>query len=204
MPDVSESHGRFWEAIARKGPARAACDAGAEAEGGRILLPLAGIRYSVDPGARTVRREGPEGPTEAGFSESVVLVSHLALADGSPRAGEWVSEKGLDLGDVFFRPPHRLPAGELASRFGPDPEGFLRAARALGGREIRGGDRAAEIPALPRVPLRVLLWLGDEEFPEADARFLFDRSASRNLLPDGILTLVWIVEKRLLEAARAL
>ncbi|MCU0723823.1 MAG: DUF3786 domain-containing protein [Planctomycetes bacterium] len=197
MADLSGSHGPLWEALRAKGARRAALDAGAEESGGRVRVALAGRPYVVDPETRRILGEGAGGPSEAGFAESVVLLSYLAAADGSAPAGEWVSEKGLPLGDVFFRPPHGLPSGELAARFGADPDGLVRAAEALGGRRVAGADRAVEVPALPRVPLRILLWLGDEEFPGADVRFLFDRDATRYLRLDGILMLAAVTAGRL-------
>jgi hypothetical protein len=203
MADLSGSHAPLWEAIARKGASRAALDAGATAAGQRIAVPLAGRMYAADLGRRRITAEDPGGESEAGFPEAVVLLSYLAAADGSAPAGAWVSEKGLPLGDVFFRPPHELPSAELAVRFGPDPDGFVRAGEALGGFRVEGGDRAVELRPLPGFPMRILLWLGGAEFPQADVRYLFDRGAARVLRLDAILMLAGIVAKRLLGAADA-
>ncbi|MHC5039765.1 MAG: DUF3786 domain-containing protein [Planctomycetota bacterium] len=202
MTDFSESHNRFWTDILAKGPSTAARRAGAEVDGPRILVPMAGRLFSVDPERREIREKDAEtGWKETGFLESVVLVSYLATADGFPLSGEWVSEKGLALGEMYFRAPHALPTPGLAQRFGSDPDGFVRAAVALGGSETGQGDRGIEVPALPRVPIRLNLWLGDEEFPDPDVRFLFDKNTTHYLILDGVLTLTHIVVKALLGAA---
>ncbi|MHC4600830.1 MAG: DUF3786 domain-containing protein [Planctomycetota bacterium] len=199
--DLERSHGRFWDDIVSRTVETAAHRAGAEADGPRILVPMVGRRFAVDPGERTVREEDPaEGWKETGFLESVVLLSYLATADGFPASGEWVSEKGLTHGDAYFRPPHEMPTARLAERFGVDPDGFVRAAEALGGEETSQGDRGIEIPALPRVPIRFNLWLGDEEFPDADVRTLFDRNATHYLILDGVLALTNLAVKALLNA----
>jgi hypothetical protein len=53
-------------------------------------------------------------------------------------------------------------------------------------------DRAWRIPALPRVPVALLWWDGDDEFdPRAD--LLFDATASHHLTTDGCAVLgSWI------------
>jgi len=200
--DLENSHGRFWDDIASKSTETAALRAGATSDGPKIFVPMLGKRFALDVDGRMVTEEGPDKEwKEVGFLDSVVLISYLATADGFPPTDEWVSEKGLTHGDVYFRPPHILPTAKLAGRFGEDPDGFVRAASALGGKETFQGDRGVEIPALPRVPIRFNLWLGDDEFPDADIRILFDRNATHYLILDGVLALVNLAVKALLVAA---
>ncbi|MHC4780445.1 MAG: DUF3786 domain-containing protein [Planctomycetota bacterium] len=200
--ELDESHRRYWEDIAERTAAGAARRAGVETQGPRILVPMLGRRFVLDTDSWSVRESDPDrGEVETGFLESIVLISHIATADGIPPAGEWVSEKGLTHGDAYFRPPHQLPTGDLARRFGHDPDGFVKAATALGGRETSQGDRGVEIPALPRVPVRFNLWLGDDEFPDSDIRTLFDRNATHYLILDGILALVDVTVKAMIAAA---
>ena len=57
----------------------------------------------------------------------------------------------------------------------------LRAAAGrLGGADLDLADAAVRFQALPRVPVAVLLWKGDEEFP-GQAGILFDASAHHYL-----------------------
>jgi len=165
---------------------------------------MAGRLFAVDPGAQLVEVEDASGRwSGAGYLESVVLLTYLATADGFPFSGEWVSEKGLSMGEAYFRPPHHMPTRELATRFGEDPDGFVRASKAIGGVETDMADRGVEVPALPRVPIRFNLWLGDEEFPQADVRTLFDKSASHYLILDGILTLTTIAVRAMIDASES-
>jgi hypothetical protein len=53
---------------------------------------------------------------------------------------------------------------------------------------VDGGDRAYEFPFFPRLPVRLLLWLADAEFP-ARVVFLFDRTADQHLQLDGLWAL---------------
>ena len=54
------------------------------------------------------------------------------------------------------------------------------AAGRLGGADLDLADAAVRFQALPRVPVAVLLWKGDEEFP-GQAGILFDASAHHYL-----------------------
>jgi hypothetical protein len=191
--DFAKSHSRFWEEIEAKGADTAARFAGCRLDDGGIVVPLAGREFTVDSHSRTIlARDG----SPASFLDAVVLLTYLARADGTPLAQEWVSEKMLPLGDAYFRGPHLIPSSLLLPSFGADEAGFHRALARVEGTVVDYGDFGAEIPALPRVPMRIGIWKADDEFP-AEVRVLFDATANRYLILDGILTLVNIVFKRL-------
>ena len=98
----------------------------------------------------------------------------------------------------FFWGPHELKTAPLAERFGEDPQGFGRAAAAMGGKPVTGlADAAFQLPAFPRVPVTYLLWLGDEDFP-AEVGVLFDRSIEHHLSADGIYGTVVLVSDAIL------
>lgn len=202
MADLARSHARFLEAVRARGLARTAENTGGTTDGAVLHVPMAGRTFVLDPMAGTVAVEDADGTaTPAGFVESVVVATYAGTADGTPPTGTWVSEKGLVHGDAYFRPPHTLPTVRLGEVFGSDPDAFLTAAKALGGEETGQGDRGVEIPALPRVPVRLTLWLGDDEFPDTDVRVLFDRNATSYLILDGVLALLNVVVKAMIEAA---
>ena len=60
------------------------------------------------------------------------------------------------------------------------PEAFSKAAELLGGQRAAFGDLSYLIPVLPRIPLILILWQGDEEFPP-NGNILFDRYANTYL-----------------------
>ncbi len=193
MTGIGVTHAKYWEAIRAKGAGKAAADAGCREAAGAVVVPLAGAEISVHPAARKI--SGPDG-APAGFLESIVAVTYLAMADGRPLSGQWVSEKMLPLGDVYFRGSHSIPFGIILDRFSCDPDAFRAALGAVGGSPDAFGDFGARIPALPMVPMRVGIWGRDDEFP-AEGRVLFDSTATDYLMLDGILTLAGIVFRRL-------
>ena len=63
-----------------------------------------------------------------------------------------------------------------------------KSARALGGEKTDYGDRAVVIPVLPRVPVVLVFWRGDEEF-QPEAHILFDSTVSSYLSTEDIAVL---------------
>jgi len=103
---------------------------------------------------------------------------------------------------LYFKGPHRLPVDILAERFGQDLPGFQRVARFLAGTPLEMADAAYTFLPLPRLPVSILLWLGDEEFPP-QCTVLFDRSIEAYLSASGIWLLVNYVTATLLWSSPA-
>jgi len=139
----------------------------------------------VDAARRSVARPGPAGAEPVSLWLALTVLFYLLRGQDLPLEGRWISEKELPGGTMFFQKTHALPLDLVAERFGADREGFLATGGALGGAAVEEGDAAVEFPVLPRVPVRVVLWLADAEFP-ADARMLFDASLEQHLPLDVI------------------
>lgn len=103
---------------------------------------------------------------------------------------------------AYFKGPHCLPLGPLEERFGQDLTGFQCVARVLGATPLDMADAAFTFLPLPRLPVSVLLWLGDEEFPP-QCNVLFDRSIEAYLSASGIWLLVNLVSSTLLWSSTA-
>ena len=91
-----------------------------------------------------------------------------------------------DLKDVhFFQGPHELRTEPVVNRYGNDLNGFIDAARYLGGQPIDAGDAGFKLLPFPKIPLYYILWEGDKEF-KPRLSVLFDKSIERHLAADGI------------------
>lgn len=197
---ASDLHPLHWETLSQRDPEEAARGAGAGLEAGEYVLPLLGRVLRVSPGRRTVLFE--ERPSrEVGYQRALVAVAYLSRAQDLPLRGAWVAFRELPGGDSFFRGPHSLPTALLERAFGAAPPGLHPAAARLGGLPAEGADAAAEIPALPRIPLRVLVWAGTEEFPPS-AAMLADARAHLFLPLDVLWALANVTASDLLEAIR--
>ena len=184
---ADQLHPSAWEELSRRPAVETAEAAGAEWDGQAFLLPVLGCPLRVEPGAKKL--SFPDAPTQGvGYQRALVAVTYLARALPVDPRGDWVTFRELPGGDGFFRGPHSLNTAQLERCFGPAPETLVAAAVAVGGRSCSGGDVAVGLLALPRLPVRVLVWAGTDEFPPA-ASLLTDPRAYLHLPLDVLWAL---------------
>lgn len=118
----------------------------------------------------------------------LAVLWYLVQAKDMAPTGRLVRLEDISGGGIFAKGSHVLPLDKLAERYGNDREGFLKAGAAAGGESVRLADAAVRLAPLPRVPVTVTLWLGDEEFP-ARAGMLFDSTCSLQLPTDILWSL---------------
>ena len=101
---------------------------------------------------------------------------------------EWVSEKDLPGGPTFFRGPHRIPTDLISERYGNDLQAFKTCCEKLDGTPLDMADAAYSFSIAADVPVAVLYWIGDDDFP-AEAKILYDRSIGELLSLDILFAL---------------
>jgi hypothetical protein len=123
----------------------------------------------------------------AGVTVEIVLLHYLLRARDLPLSGRLKSFREFSDAEAYQDAFRRRAIEPLAQAFGPHPEKFERAARALGGvpADLRTGDLKFRLMALPRLPVTCILWLGDDEVP-ASAQVLFDDTADRQVLVEDL------------------
>lgn len=87
-----------------------------------------------------------------------------------PLAGEWISFKELEAGEQYYPAFRKRSIEPLLKKYGENPAG-MRAPVCAGAR----GDAEVTVEAFSGVPLRAVIWKGDEDFPP-EATILFDKS----------------------------
>lgn len=117
-----------------------------------------------------------------------LFLHYLRTADGQPLADRWVSLREIEGGEFYHRASQGYSGDRVAKHFGNDVEAFRRAAERAGGERRDLGDAAYAFLPLPRVPLVVIYWKGDDEFSPT-AQVLFDASAG-HYLPVDLLSLL--------------
>jgi hypothetical protein len=116
--------------------------------------------------------------------QQTLLLYYFSTADGTALSGNWVSFADLPGGRMYNQAFQGYSGNEVVKAFELELEAFKTAALAAGGEPVSVGDAAFRFQALPRVPLLLTYWLGDEDFPSA-CKVLFDASATRYLPIDG-------------------
>jgi hypothetical protein len=138
----------------------------------------------------------PHDPADLPLEEQSLILQYLAQATGEPLNNRWISYAELPNGMLHDR-PFRIQAVEpLVRVFSGQPGRLLQVSRTLGGQEVGMGDIGVVIPVFPKIPVAVILWVADEEFP-ARANMIFDASAPKYLSTAALYILGSVVTERL-------
>jgi hypothetical protein len=155
-------------------------------------LRILNREYDISPPNRSVKPAESFPDQSPDFYLQLAAVNYLIGAKDLPLIEKWTAETQFPSGPLFFRGPHKMPTQKLEMVFGRNQDGFASLSLSFGGKRVDGGDCAFEFFFFPRLPVRLILWLADEEFP-ARMIFLFDQSANQHFKLDGL----WAVGKAL-------
>lgn len=195
-------HEALWEQVDGFKPAetarRARCEYSKQA--GRLIIKLLNTEYEVDVSDRTITTV--ETDESADFLEQLCILAYLINAKEKPLANKVVKGEVLPGGEFYFRGPHLLPTRKLERVFGDCPESLYEIEERFGARRCGFGDASIELDVLPRVPVTMVVWGGDEEF-DSRASILFDETAGEQLPLDALWTAVNLAVKAIIDAFNA-
>ena len=110
---------------------------------------------------------------ELGDYSRLSILNYLVNAKDVPLSGQLKRPSDLRGGDIFARGTHVLPLDEIADLYSNNKADFLSKGHNLGGRPLDYGDMSIELFPFPRVPVDLIIWSSEEEFP-AKSSLLFD------------------------------
>lgn len=113
-----------------------------------------------------------------------LLAYYFFTSNGMPMVNEWIAFSELPDGQFYASAFQGYTGNKLENLFGNDISAFKQAAEALNGRPQPIGDAAYSFQMMPRVPVALVCWLGDEDFPSS-YRVLFDKSIAHHLPTDA-------------------
>ena len=138
-----------------------------------------------------------DGSTEeVPLKDKILILHYLIQAKGTPLTKKMIAYKELPEGANYFPTFYQRAVRPLVQHFGNEPQRLLDAAKNLGGHEADHGDVSITINAFTRVPVTLLLWRGDDEFPP-EGNILFDSTISEYLSPEDINVLCETIVGRL-------
>lgn len=180
---------QLWETLRQADPREITSKAAAEYdfEEKVYIIPFFNTAVICSPELEEMEVVGPLKTFSRDFQLNLILLHYLINARDESVSGKWVSEKDLPSGSVFFSASHTLPLASLADSFDTRPELLDAGARLIGGEKANLGDLSYQFWMLPRVPLLVIFWLGDEEFAPS-FHILFDETVTTHL---PSLDLIW-------------
>ena len=185
MANTDTGENRAWELLAASDPAGVCARAGVDFNpgDGTYRVPSFGREFTVKPAGRLILGREPGGEVFLTRYVSLFRLSllwYLLKATAARPSGKLVKPAGLPGGDIFLKGSHVLPLEALAEKYATRPEAFLAAGVALGGIPAAYGNAAVVLSPLPKVPVTLLLWTEDDEFP-ARADLLFDATCTAHL-----------------------
>jgi hypothetical protein len=119
----------------------------------------------------------------------LLVLNYLWWSDGSPLTGELASLQQLKHGHLFYPAFVKMGIAQLVANLAVSTvniDKIQEACLALGGRLERGTGLKMSFPLLPRFPVTVSLWPGDEEMA-GSANILFDANANHCLHIEDII-----------------
>ncbi len=195
------AHENLWEQLVGldgfKTAERAKCQYMEELQ--RYVITMLNTEYAVNVADKEIFFvQADSQPREAEFLEQLCILAYLINAQDLPVANELVKAETFPGGQFFFRGNHSLPTQKLEEVFGECPERLYRSTEKFDAKRCEFGDSSIELYILPRVPITIVIWRGDDEFG-ARASILFDRTAGAHLLLDALLAAVNLAVKAVIE-----
>lgn len=154
----------------------------------KFIMQSFGQELLVDVTNFTITSHTPLGEKilhGLGYFFDLAALWYLGKARNKPLSGKLISPSSLSGGEIFQRGTHVLPLDQLAARHGGNLKSFYERGMELGGEQIEHGDACLRLYPFPRVPVTLILWASDEDFP-ARADMFFDATCELHLPTDVI------------------
>jgi hypothetical protein len=162
-----------------------------------IILKYLNRDYHLRLPEADIRAAGSDEPVPQ--KRRILLLHYLRHARGTPPGGRAISFQDLPQGLSYHPTFTKRTISPLARHFGPQPHKLVETAAELGAGTVATGDAAVVIPAFPRVPVTLVVWAGDAEFPPSGG-IMFDETITDYLPVEDIIVLcediIWTLVKR--------
>jgi hypothetical protein len=151
-----------------------------------LILPFLNKQYSINIESQKI--ETKDGEEFFNLFYIGIMLHYLTHAQDIPLTNKYNSFREFWGGQEYYYAFNNRVLVPLVNAFGKEPDKFIQAAGNLGGEKVEKGEYGFWIPGLPRVPVYILLWTGDEEV-DASVNVLFDGSANKQMETEA---LVWL------------
>ncbi|NVM20311.1 MAG: DUF3786 domain-containing protein [Desulfobacterales bacterium] len=136
----------------------------------RVTIPYLGNTYHLTLSDGRISFD--EDDNELKIPDQVVMLHYLITATGAPVEGKWITFREAPSGSFYYPAFVKRAIVPLVKCFGHAPEMLEKVAGAVGQIVELAGDKSLKVLALPRVPVVLSVWKGDEEFPAEGSIYL--------------------------------
>lgn len=167
---------------------------GLEDCGRELRIRHLGETYLIGKETGELRR--PEGGSISHTVQLNIYTLFGFVQSGAALTGDWLPYASLRGAGPFGPAFQKGVLQPLARTFSGRLPLLCAALEALEGTRLPLGDVGYEVPAFRCIPVRVLFWDADEEFP-AQANLLFDRSAVDFIHVESVVSIAMALNTRL-------
>jgi hypothetical protein len=132
---------------------------------------------------------GPDPAKELTLQEQVLILHYLLRA---PPSGQWITFREIPSGEFYYSAFVKRAQEPLVKTFGHRPQLLKELGLRRGGVSREEGDVCICFQAFPKIPVCLILWAGDDEFPP-EGNVLFDASIARYLIAEDVAVLSGMV-----------
>ncbi len=195
MPELN-GNVHTWEEFSRLNSVEVSTRSGVPYDTNLNLFTLRSFGHDIfiSLNRREVFSDSKEGEFLLGLKEfffDLCVLWYLISTSKTPLSGELIKPANLPGGQIFIQGTHVLPMDAIAQKFNNRKQEFLGAGSQFGGVETELGDVGLELHPFPRVPVYLVLWFGDEDFPP-QGQLLLDSSCSNHLSTDVIWAMTMV------------
>lgn len=187
--------GLGWEGLAGKDLATQANLAGGVLQKGTVGLRVFGRDCIIDPACKCISMDG-RPVKELG---AIIILHYLANATVAQPTGKTLSYRQMPGGNVYYPAFKTRVIDNIGTVFHQNPMLLIASAKLLGAKKLGFGDASVLINVLPKVPVTVIVWKGDDEV-RGTANVLFDESAPQFLNTEDLAAVGTFVVSQLIKS----
>ena len=199
MPRIDDYKKAFEIAkvdLEKANPKRIADQSGASLsydQEGSVTLSLEFLNKQLDIEWPSMRFSAAKDKKEIPIQQQVLILHYLQGCQGSKVEGQWVAYQEIPDGRFYLDAFVQRAKQPLLKAFGSTPDLLPDLAKQLyDAQPFDHGDVSVVVRALPKIPVALLIWRADDEFPP-EASILFDRSIQEILSAEDIAWLAGMI-----------
>ncbi len=155
----------------------------------------------IDIGGRRMSCAGRR-TSPLGHHMQILILHYLRGAGNAQLANKAATYRDFEGGAVYYSAFKARTIDPLVKEFGHKPDLLRHVGDAMHAESLKMGSVGFRVNFFPKVPVMVILWLGDEEVASS-ANLLFDANAGRILPTEDLSVLGGALVSRLRELAKA-